>query len=71
MNTLARLGWSQGENDVFYMNDLIKEFNIKDVQKAGAIFDITKLDWLNTQHIANLSFEDKKRVKTFFKRFIY
>ena len=29
------------------MNDLIKEFNIKDVQKTGAIFDITKLDWLN------------------------
>ena len=60
MNTLARLGWSQGENDVFYMNDLIKEFNIKDVQKAGAIFDITKLDWLNSQHLANLSFESFK-----------
>mgnify|MGYP001353643661 CR=1 FL=1 len=60
LNTLARLGWSQGENDVFYMNDLIKEFNIKDVQKAGAIFDITKLDWLNSQHLANLSLESFK-----------
>ena len=60
LNTLARLGWSQGENDVFYMNDLIKEFNIKDVQKAGAIFDITKLDWLNSQHLANLSIESFK-----------
>ena len=60
LNTLARLGWSQGENDVFYMNDLIKEFNIKDVQKAGAIFDITKLDWLNSRHLANLSIESFK-----------
>ncbi len=60
LNALARLGWSQGENDVFYMNDLIKEFNIKDVQKAGAIFDITKLDWLNSQHLANLSIESFK-----------
>ncbi len=42
------------------MNDLIKEFNIKDVQKAGAIFDITKLDWLNSQHLANLSIESFK-----------
>ena len=66
LNTLARLGWSQGENDVFYMNDLIKEFNIKDVQKAGAIFDITKLDWLNSQHLTNLSLESfKKQLQPF------
>ena len=66
LNTLARLGWSKGDQEVFYMEDLIRDFNIGDVQKAGAIFDITKLDWLNTQHIANLSFEDfKKELKTF------
>ncbi len=42
------------------------DFNISDVQKAGAIFDITKLDWLNTQHIGNLSLEDfKKELKPF------
>ena len=34
MNALARLGWSQGENDVFYMNDLIKEFS-KDLEGSG------------------------------------
>jgi len=60
LNTLARLGWSKGDQEVFYMEDLIRDFNIRDVQKAGAIFDITKLDWLNSQHIANLSFEDFK-----------
>ncbi len=68
LNTLARLGWSKGDQEVFYMEDLIRDFNISDVQKAGAIFDITKLDWLNTQHIANLSFEDfKKQLKPFLK----
>ena len=68
LNTLARLGWSKGDQEVFYMEDLIRDFNISDVQKAGAIFDITKLDWLNTQHIANLSFEDfKKELKPFLK----
>ena len=66
LNTLARLGWSKGDQEVFYMEDLIRDFNIREVQKAGAIFDITKLDWLNTQHIANLSFEDfKKELKPF------
>ena len=61
LNTLARLGWSKGDQEVFYMNDLIKNFNINEVQKAGAIFDITKLDWLNSQHLSNLSMEDFKK----------
>ena len=58
LNTLARLGWSRGEKEVFYLEDLIKEFNINEVQKAGAIFDITKLDFLNSQHMANLNLEE-------------
>ncbi len=60
LNTLARLGWSKGDKEIFYLNDLIKDFDIKEVQKAGAIFDISKLDWLNSQHLANLSLEDFK-----------
>jgi glutamyl-tRNA synthetase len=55
LNTLARLGWSRGEKEVFYLEDLIKDFEISEVQKAGAIFDVTKLDFLNSQHMANLS----------------
>ena len=58
LNTLARLGWSKGEKEVFYLKDLIKDFEITEVQKAGAIFDLTKLDFLNSQHMANLSHED-------------
>ena len=60
LNTLARLGWSKGDKEIFYLDDLIKDFDIKEVQKAGAIFDISKLDWLNSQHLANLSIEDFK-----------
>ncbi len=61
LNTLARLGWSKGDSEVFYLDDLIKNFDIKEVQKAGAIFDISKLDWLNSQHLANLSIEEFKK----------
>ena len=60
INTLARLGWSGGENEVFTLNELIRDFNISEVQKAGAIFDITKLDWINSQHLNNLSKESFK-----------
>ena len=58
LNTLARLGWSRGEKEVFYLDDLIKDFEITEVQKAGAIFDVTKLDFLNSQHMTNLSHEE-------------
>ena len=58
LNTLARLGWSRGESEVFYLDDLIKEFSISEIQKAGAIFDITKLDFLNSQHMANLDLQE-------------
>ena len=58
LNTLARLGWSRGDKEVFYLDDLIKDFDITEVQKAGAIFDVTKLDFLNSQHLSNLSHED-------------
>ena len=68
INTLARLGWSKGNEEVFYMKDLIKNFNIREVQKAGAIFDISKLNWINKQHIANLGIEDfKKHLDPFLK----
>ena len=54
INTLARLGWSGGENEVFNLEELIRDFDIKEVQKAGAIFDLTKLDWINSQHLSHL-----------------
>ena len=60
LNTLARLGWSGGDKEVFYMNDLIKDFEITEIQKAGAIFDLTKLDYLNAQHMANLPLDKYK-----------
>ena len=69
LNTLARLGWSKGDNEVFYLDDLIKDFDIREVQKAGAIFDISKLDWLNSQHLANLSLDEfKKQLEPFLSK---
>ena len=52
------MGWSKGEKEVFYLEDLIENFEISEVQKAGAIFDVSKLDFLNSQHMANLSHDE-------------
>ena len=48
---------------------MIKDFNIKEVQKAGAIFDLTKLEWVNSQHLSNLSIDEfKQHLEPFLSR---
>ncbi len=55
-NFLALLGWNPGtEQEIFSKDDLIKEFSLEKVQKAGAIFDIKKLDWMNGEYIRQKS----------------
>ena len=60
INMLSRLGWSKGDKEIFYLDDLISDFRIQEVQKAGAVFDPAKLDWINNHHLAALSFDDFK-----------
>ncbi|MDB4850674.1 glutamate--tRNA ligase [Gammaproteobacteria bacterium] len=60
INMLARLGWSKGDKEIFYLDDLISDFRIQEVQKAGAIFDPAKLDWINNHHLATLSYDNFK-----------
>ena len=51
VNYLARLGWSHGDQEVFTREDLVRLFDIKDVASSGAVFDSTKLEWLNQEYI--------------------
>jgi glutamyl-tRNA synthetase len=51
LNYLVRLGWSHGDQEVFTREQMIAEFDIKNVNKAAAAFDPEKLLWLNQQHI--------------------
>ena len=51
VNYLARLGWSHGDQEVFTREDLVRLFDIKDVASSGAVFDPTKLEWLNHEYI--------------------
>jgi len=59
VNFLALLGWhSEGDQEIFTLKELIREFDIKRVQKAGAAFNLEKLDWLNKEYLKNLSTDE-------------
>src|SRR5262252_8733632 len=47
MNYLARLGWSHGDQEIFSREELIHDFDLGGVGKAGAVFDYTKLEWVS------------------------
>ncbi|RYQ88041.1 hypothetical protein Ahy_B09g095484 isoform B [Arachis hypogaea] len=52
VNYLALLGWGDGtENEFFTLNQLVEKFTIERVNKSGAVFDSTKLRWMNGQHL--------------------
>ncbi|KAL4572767.1 hypothetical protein LXL04_019550 [Taraxacum kok-saghyz] len=59
VNYLALLGWSDGTNDEFFtLEQLVEKFTINRVNKSGAIFDATKLRWMNGLHLKALPMED-------------
>jgi len=58
-NFLALLGWSPGTEEEFLTDDqLIAKFSLEGVSKAGAIFDLRKLDWMNAEHLRRLPTEE-------------
>jgi glutamyl-tRNA synthetase len=55
LNYIALLGWNPGtEEEYFTKANLIEKFDIARIGKAPAMFDETKLAWLNAQHIKAL-----------------
>jgi len=58
INFIAFLGWNPGgEREIYSMPSLTKEFSIERVQKGGAIFNIKRLDFLNSFYIRQRSAE--------------
>lgn len=64
LNFLVLLGWHPApqpsvgvrgkpavEREIFSLNELIKEFDLGRVQKAGAVFNVDKLDWINAHYL--------------------
>lgn len=52
VNFLAFLGWNPGtEQEIFSMEDLVKDFSLEKVVKSGARFDYDKARWFNQQYL--------------------
>jgi len=59
VNFIALLGWhSKEDKEIMAAEELVKEFDLSRVQKAGAVFNIEKLGWLNAQYIKKLDAEE-------------
>jgi len=55
INYVALLGWNPGtEQEIFSLPELVRNFSFDKVHKAGAVFDIRKLDWMNGEYIKKL-----------------
>jgi glutamyl-tRNA synthetase len=55
VNFLALLGWNPGdEREVMSRDELVEAFSIDRVQKKSAVFNTSKLEWLNGQYLASL-----------------
>ena len=56
VNFVALLGWNPGtEQEVFSLEELIEQFSLEKVNKAGAVFNLEKLNWLNFEHLRKKS----------------
>ncbi len=51
LNYLVRLGWSHGDQEFFTIDDMVRSFDISDVNKSASAFNPEKLAWLNQQHL--------------------
>jgi glutamyl-tRNA synthetase len=52
VNFLCLLGWSHPEGkEIFDLDEFVKEFSLSRARKAGPIFNIEKLDWMNGEYI--------------------
>jgi len=73
-NGLALLGWHpKRDSEVILPEEIIKEFDIKDIHNAPAVFDRAKLKWLNGVYIRGiLNLDDlTNRATVFFENFGY
>lgn len=51
INYLVRLGWSHGDQEIFSIDEMVAQFDIKDVNKSASSINPEKLLWLNQHYI--------------------
>ena len=58
VNFVALLGWSPEDNEeIFTLEELVKRFDYHHLSKSPAVFDYTKLKWMNGEYLKAMDFE--------------
>ena len=58
VNYVALLGWCPQDNrEIFSLPELVEAFDYRHMSKSPAVFDTTKLKWLNGEYIKNMEFD--------------
>lgn len=59
VNFVALLGWSPVDNnEIFSLDELVEKFDYKHISKSPAVFDYTKLKWMNGEYIKKMDFDE-------------
>ena len=59
INYLALLGWHpEDDREIFTVDELVEQFDLNRISKAGAVFDAEKLAYINSMHLRQLAAED-------------
>jgi glutamyl-tRNA synthetase len=57
LNFLVRLGWSHGDQEIFSMDEMLELFDPSDINRSASVYNVEKLDWLNSHYLKNMSNE--------------
>lgn len=57
-NYLVKLGWSHGDQELFFGDEAIKAFDLKGINESPARLDFDKMDYINGQHILKADNQD-------------
>ena len=58
VNYVALLGWSpEGNREIFSLEEMVKEFDYHRMSKSPAVFDMTKLKWMNGEYMKAMEFD--------------
>ena len=54
INYLVRLGWSHGDQEIFELEEMIRLFDIADINNSASALNLGKLQWLNQHYMKTL-----------------
>ncbi|MBD3792771.1 MAG: glutamate--tRNA ligase [Campylobacterales bacterium] len=66
LNFLVRLGWSHGDQEIFSVEEMIRLFDPKNINKSSSSYNLDKLLWLNAHYIKNMP---NKKLATLLKAY--